>query len=251
MSGANKWPIKDKKVEVEVAVVAEGNNNMLNNDGNDGVVIDGDGPTTDITSSAGSASAVVAAAIVDNSTTVMDNETEEVVNELEDEDECQKKQQEVDGGDGGGHKENSSHDNNDDNNPNDRNDDDNNNCGHGDSLSPVPLRHRLPELRQAAAVDEDTTGVTVVATVPANEVDDVLLGNNEGDNRAPGAALLAAVRTPPFAMPSPSAKPRTPGILRLDTSGKKSRRSSGISSTVEFRNDPEMLGEVNLTFIYS
>lgn len=55
---------------------------------------------------------------------------------------------------------------------------------------------------------------------------------------------LSAPHLPPFSIPSPSAKPRTPGILRLDSSGKKSRRSSGFSSNVEFRNDPEMLGEV-------
>lgn len=61
---------------------------------------------------------------------------------------------------------------------------------------------------------------------------------------------LSTSQVPPFPIPSPSAKPRTPGILRLDSSGKKSRRSSGFSSTVEFRNDPEMLGEV-ITRIHS
>lgn len=205
MSDANKWPIKDKEV-------VEGNNNMLNNEEADkngrGHIIGGDGPTTTSTPSA---------VVEENSTTANDHHQQEVVvGEVDD------------------HKENSSNDVI----PNDHND---NNCGQGDSLSPVPLRLILAELRET---DKEVTGVSTVAT---NEVEGVLA--NDGDNKAT-STLLAAVRTPPFPMPSPSAKPRTPGILRLDTSGKKSRRSSGISSTVEFRNDPEMLGEV-INFVYS
>lgn len=209
MSDANKWPIKDKEV-------VEGNNNMLNKeeaeDNGRGHIIGGDGPTTTSTPSA-------AVAVVEEENRTTANDQQDVVDEVK--------------GAVDDHKENSSNDVI----PNDHND---NNCGHGDSLSPVPLRLILAELRET---DKEVTGV---ATVAANEVEGVLA--NDGDNRA--STLLAAVRTPPFPMPSPSAKPRTPGILRLDTSGKKSRRSSGISSTVEFRNDPEMLGEV-INFVYS
>lgn len=58
------------------------------------------------------------------------------------------------------------------------------------------------------------------------------LKNDEEDNAA----------CSPLPSPSPT-KPRPHSILRLD-SGKKSRRSSGMGS-VEFRNDPELLGEVS------
>lgn len=60
----------------------------------------------------------------------------------------------------------------------------------------------------------------------------------------PKKELLEAKNTPPLNIPSPSVKPRTPGILRLEKNSKKSRRLSGVSSTVEFRKDPEMLGKV-------
>lgn len=142
---------------------------------------------------------------------------------------------------------NSSHE--DDNIPNDHND----NCGN--SLPPVVTTTPTPPPEQI-----ETTRAEDVALLPPikgrgeeGEMEMEVLGDGivgviTADNKPPSSA---AVHIPipqsasPWPMPSPLAKPRTPGILRLDTSGKKSRRSSGISSTVEFRNDPEMLGEVS------
>lgn len=111
-----------------------------------------------------------------------------------------------------------------------------NECVHVDVTPDEPP----PELRKPSESRREEQ--EVVGLDPANARAE--LSENEGDKRT--SLSLAASRTPPFPMPSPSAKPRTPGILRLDASGKKSRRSSGISSTVEFRNDPELLGEVSM-----
>lgn len=215
MSDANKWLIKGKEEEEEVEGAAE-ENIMLDNDGDDETDHRGD-----IDETANS-----------STTTVIDNGQEvEVEMEGDKEEEEEKggeERKKVEEQQSVIHEENSSNEDN--------------NCGRASAssltadgvglpLATLQLRHSL-ELHQTAAVSEETTSAAMVA---GNDVEDT-----------PSNGLLgtaAAARTPPFTM-APSAKPRTPGILRLDTSGKKSRRSSGISSTVEFRNDPEMLGEV-------
>lgn len=167
-----------------------------------------------------------------NDSTNNNQEVVQVVEEEEEEGEDVRREQkdELDAEqppDGDGDKENSHH-------GTIRNDHKDDNCGRGDSLAAsAELQPRIEN--ESRSVGAEEAAEPAVTNVPEDVV-------HEGDNKASGAALLAA-RSSPFPMPSPSAKPRTPGILRLDTSGKKSRRSSGISS-VEFRNDPEMLGEV-------
>lgn len=209
MSDANKWLIKDKE---EVMEVVDEDTVMLNNVGDDETDHGGD-----IDDPANSSTTTV----IDNGQEVeVEIEGEEEEKRVEEKKEEEKKQQQS-----VIHKENSSNEDN--------------NCGRASASSASANDGGLPlatlqlcrslEQHQTAAVSEETP-----SAVAGNEVEDT----------QSNGLLGTAARTPPFTMPSPSAKPRTPGILRLDTSGKKSRRSSGISSTVEFRNDPEMLGEV-------